>query len=145
MFVGIDVAKDELVVAVRPTGASWVSGNDEAGVRALVAQVQALTPTLIILEATGGYEILAVSALAAAALPVIVVNPRQVRDFAKATGQLAKTDRIDAGVLALFGERVRPPVRCLPDDATRELEAIVTRRRQLIDMLQAERTLVRPP
>lgn len=139
MFVGIDVAKEELVVAVRPGEASWTSANTETGIRALVGQIRALGPTLIVLEATGGYEIPAVSALATAALPVVVVNPRQVRDFAKSTGQLAKTDRIDAGILALFAERVRPPVRCVPDDAARELEAMVTRRRQLIDMLQAER------
>jgi transposase len=139
MFVGIDVAKTELVVAVRPGTSTWGTGNDATGVQALVARVQALVPTLIVIEATGGYEILAVSALAAAGLPVVVVNPRQVRDFAKSTGQLAKTDRIDAGVLALFAERVQPPVRGLPDDATRGLEAVLTRRRQLIDMLQAER------
>jgi transposase len=139
MFVGIDVAKAELVVAARPGGATWTRPNDEAGLRALVTEVQALAPTLIVLEATGGYEILAVSALATAGLPVIVVNPRQVRDFAKSTGQLAKTDRIDAGMLALFAERVQPAVRGVPDEATRELEAVLTRRRQVIDMLQAER------
>jgi transposase len=139
MFVGIDVAKAELVVAERPDSTTWTTGNDAAGVHALVARVHKLGPTLIVVEATGGYEILAVSALAAAGLPVVVVNPRQVRDFAKSTGQLAKTDRIDAGVLALFAERVRPPVRALPDETTRALEAVITRRRQLIDMLQAER------
>ena len=139
MFVGIDVAKAELVVAARPGGATWTSPNDAAGLRALVAQVQALEPTLIVLEATGGYEILAVSAFAAAGLPVVVVNPRQVRDFAKSTGQLAKTDRIDAAMLALFAERVQPAVRDVPDEAARELEAVLTRRRQVIDMLQAER------
>lgn len=139
MFVGIDVAKAELVVAARPGGATWTSPNDAAGLRELVAQVQALEPTLIVLEATGGYEILAVSAFAAAGLPVVVVNPRQVRDFAKSTGQLAKTDRIDAAMLALFAERVQPAVRDVPDEAARELEAVLTRRRQVIDMLQAER------
>lgn len=139
MFVGIDVAKAELVVAARPGGATWTSPNDEAGLRALVTQVQALAPTLIVLEATGGYELLAVSAFAAAGLPVVVVNPRHVRDFAKSTGQLAKTDRIDAGMLALFAERVQPAVREVPDEAARGLEAVLTRRRQVIDMLQAER------
>jgi transposase len=139
MFVGIDVAKAELVVAARPSGATWTSPNNEVALRELVAQVQALEPTLIVLEATGGYEILAVSAFAAAGLPVVVVNPRQVRDFAKSTGQLAKTDRIDAGMLALFAERVQPAVRDVPDEAARALEAVLTRRRQVIDMLQAER------
>src|SRR5258708_12602424 len=94
---------------------------------------------LIVLEATGGYELLAVAALAAAALPVIVVNPRQVRDFAKATGQLAKTDRIDADILARFADVVRPSLRAIPDDHVRELDALLTRRRQLLEMLQAER------
>ena len=95
--------------------------------------------TLIVLEATGGYELLCVAALAAASLPVVVVNPRQVRDFARATGQLAKTDRIDADILALFAERVRPEVRALPDADAQELDALLARRRQLLDMLQAER------
>ena len=94
---------------------------------------------LIVLEATGGYELLCVAALAAAALPVVVVNPRQVRDFARATGQLAKTDRIDADILALFAERVRPTVRPLPDAEAQELDALLARRRQLLEMLQAER------
>jgi transposase len=94
---------------------------------------------LIVLEATGGFETPAVAALAAAGLPVVVANPRQVRDFAKATGQLAKTDRIDAQILALFAARVRPPVRSLPDEAAQALDALVARRRQLIDMLVAEK------
>jgi transposase len=139
MRIGIDVAKSELVVAVRPTGEQWSVSNDEAGVRELVARLGPLTPTLIVLEATGGYELLCVAALAAAGLPVVVVNPRQVRDFARATGQLAKTDRIDADILALFAERVQPALRPLADDATRELETLLARRRQLLEMLQAER------
>jgi transposase len=139
MFVGIDVAKAELVVATLPAAERWVARNDEAGVRELVTRVATLRPQLIVLEATGGYETLCVAALSAAGLPVVIVNPRQVRDFAKATGQLAKTDTIDAGVLALFADRVRPEVRLLPDEAARDLEAVITRRRQLIDMLQAER------
>ena len=140
MLVGIDVAKAELVVAARPTGEHWAVPNDEAGVRALVERWRAgAAPELIVLEATGGYELLCVGALAAAGLPVVVANPRQVRDFAKATGQLAKTDRIDADVLALFAERVRPAVRPLADDAQRELDALLARRRQLLEMLQAER------
>ena len=138
MFVGIDVAKAELVVASRP-GPAWSCPNDEAGVRALVARLSDPKPQLVVVEATGGYEILCVAALAAAGVPIVVVNPRQVRDFAKSTGQLAKTDRIDAGILALFAERVRPEVREVPDAAARNLEALIARRRQLIEMLQAER------
>lgn len=138
-MVGIDVAKAELVVAARPSGECWTVANDERGVRTLVERLRTERPELIVLEATGGYELLCASALAAAGLPVVVVNPRQVRDFAKATGQLAKTDRIDADVLALFAERVRPEVRALPDAAAQELEALLARRRQLLEMLQAER------
>lgn len=138
MVVGIDVAKVELVVSEGAAGACWTSRNDEAGVRELTKRLAAATPELIVLEATGGYELLCVTALVAAGLPVVVVNPRQVRDFAKATGQLAKTDRIDAGLLALFGERVRPAIRALPDEQARDLEALVTRRRQLLEMRHAE-------
>jgi transposase len=139
MFVGIDVAKAELVLAVRPSGESWTVANDDAGVRAVVQELVTRGPSLIVVEATGGYEIACVAACAAAELPVVVVNPRQVRDFAKATGQLAKTDRIDAGVLAMFADRIRPTLRPLPDPDTRALEALLTRRRQLGEMLQAER------
>ncbi|HUQ46027.1 MAG TPA: IS110 family transposase [Gemmatimonadaceae bacterium] len=139
MFVGIDVAKAELVVAVRPSGDSWSVSNDDAGLRALLARLAPESPMRIVLEATGGYEMPAVAALAAAGLPVVVVNPRQARDFARSIGQLAKTDRIDADLLALYAERVRPEVRALPDDATRALEAVLTRRRQLVEMLVAER------
>ena len=139
MFVGIDVAQRELVVSVLPTGETWSVGNDDGGLKDLVARVVALTPTRVVLEATGGYEVLCAAALAAAALPVVVANPRHVRDFAKATGQLAKTDRVDARLLALFAERIRPDVRPLPDPAARELEELLTRRRQLVEMRQAER------
>jgi transposase len=139
MVVGIDVAKAELVIGVRPTGERWAVGNDERGVRTLVERLRREAPELIVLEATGGYELVCAAALAAAALPVVVVNPRQVRDFAKATGQLAKTDRVDAGILALFAERVRPAMRALPDADAQELEALLARRRQLLEMLQAER------
>jgi transposase len=139
MLVGIDVAKAELVVAVRPSGERWTVSNDEHGIRALVERLRATPPDLVVLEATGGYELLCVGALAAAALPVVVANPRQVRDFAKATGQLAKTDRIDADILALFAERVRPAVRVLADEEAQELDALLARRRQLLEMLQAER------
>ena len=126
MFVGIDVAKAELVVSLLPAAERFAVDNDERGVRTLVERLRSVAPTLIVLEATGGYELLAVAALAAAALPIVVVNPRQVRDFAKATGQLAKTDRIDADVLARFADVVRPAVRPLADDAAQELEALLT-------------------
>jgi transposase len=139
MFVGIDVAKDSLVVVERPSGACQTIENTPKALRGLVRHWQAQRPTLIVLEATGGYEALAASTLAAAALPVVVINPRQARDFAKATGQLAKTDRIDAGILAQFAEVVRPPVRALADEATRHLEALLSRRDQLLEMLGAER------
>jgi transposase len=139
MFVGIDVAKAELVVAVHPGHERWTVANDERGVRTLVERLRATAPTLIVLEATGGYELLGVAALAAAALPVVVVNPRQVREFARATGQLAKTDRLDADILARFAEQVRPAVRAIPSEEAQELDALLTRRRQLIEMLGAER------
>ncbi len=137
--IGIDVAKAELEVAVRPSGDRWTATNEAGGIRELMARLTTLGPELIVLEATGGYELAVVGALATAGLPLVVVNPRQVRDFAKATGQLAKTDRLDAAMLALFGERVHPPVRPIPDELHRELEAVLTRRRQLLEMLQAER------
>lgn len=139
MLIGIDVAKAELVIAARPSGERWTVANDERGVKALLDRLGTDRPELIVLEATGGYELLVVAALVAAALPVVVVNPRQVRDFARATGQLAKTDRIDADVLALFAERVRPAVRPIADEAAHELEALLARRRQLLEMLQAEK------
>lgn len=139
VFVGIDVAKAELVVATRPADERWPVSNDERGLRTLVERLRRDAPALVVLEATGGYEVAAVAALAAAGLPVVVVNPRQVREFARATGELAKTDGIDAGVLALFAERVRPAPRPVPDEAQRELDALLTRRRQLLEMLFAER------
>jgi len=139
MLIGIDVAKAELVIAARPSGERWTVANDERGVRTLLDRLTHERPELIVLEATGGYELLVVAALAAAALPVVVVNPRQVRDFARATGQLAKTDRIDAAILALFADRVRPVVRPIADEAAHELEALLARRRQLLEMLQAEK------
>lgn len=138
-FVGIDVAKAELVVSMVPSEERFTVANDERGVRTLVERLRAVAPALIVLEATGGYELLTVAALAAAGLPVVVVNPRQVRDFAKATGQLAKTDRIDADILARFAQVVRPAVRDIPDAEAHEFDALLTRRRQLLEMLQAER------
>jgi len=139
MFVGVDVAKAELVISIVPGEERFTVANDERGVHTLGDRLRAIAPTLIVLEATGGYELLTVAALAAAALPVVVVNPRQVRDFAKATGQLAKTDRIDADILARFAAVVRPAVRAIPDADAHELDALLTRRRQLLEMLQAER------
>ena len=138
-FVGIDVAKAELVITIRPSGEHWTIANDVAGIHTLGQRVRGHAPTLIVLEATGGYERAAVAARAAAQLPVVVATPRQVRDFARATGQLAKTDRIDADILALFAERVRPAPRALPDDAAQALDALLTRRRQVLEMLIAER------
>lgn len=139
IFVGVDVAKAALVVACRPAGGGWTAPNDPEGVAATVARLRTLAPILIVAEATGGYERALVAALATAGLPVVVANPRQVRDFAKATGQLAKTDRLDADILALFAERVRPTPQPLPEPVLQQLDALVTRRRQLLDMLTAER------
>jgi transposase len=139
VFVGIDVAKAELVMAIRPSGERWTASNDEAGIQRLVTRLGEAAPVLVVLEATGGYERPVVGALATARLPVVVANPRQVRDFARATGQLAKTDRIDADTLALFAERVRPEPRALPDDSAQALDALLTRRRQILGMVSAER------
>jgi transposase len=140
MFVGIDVAKRWLDVAVRPTGERWTVGNDEAGRAGLVERLRAAgSVALIVLEATGGYETAVVAALSSAGVPVVVVNPRQVRDFARALGKLAKTDAIDADVLAHFAEAVQPAVRALPDDLTHALQGWLARRRQLREMLTAER------
>ncbi len=138
-FIEIDVAKAQLEFACRPSAETGTVANDEGGVRELVARCQALAPALIVLEATGGYEAAVVAALATAGLPVVVATPRQVRDFAKATGQLAKTDALDAQVLALFAERVRPTPRPLPSEAVQAPDALLTRRRQLPGMLTAER------
>ncbi|HKW02442.1 MAG TPA: IS110 family transposase [Vicinamibacterales bacterium] len=138
-IVGIDVSQEAVAVAVHPTGAAWTSATTPAGLEALVARVQLETPTLVVLEASGGYELPVVAACTAAGLPVAVVNPRQVRAFARALGHTAKTDAIDAHVLAEFGARVQPEVRPLPDAATQALAALVARRRQLLDMLTAER------
>jgi transposase len=138
VFVGIDVSQTCLDIAIRP-GASYSLTHKEAAIVVLVEQLLALGPTLIVLEATGGMEIPLTSALATAGLPVVVVNPRQVRDFAKASGRLAKTDALDAQVLAQFAEVMRPQPRPLPDAETRALAALLTRRRQLVEMLTAEK------
>jgi transposase len=137
-FVGIDVAKAQLDIALRPSGERWAVPNDASGVTMLVDRLQAHHPTLIVLEATGGLERLVTSALATAGLPVVVVNPRQARDVARATGQLAKTDALDARALAHFADVIRPTPRPLPDAQTQELRALLGRRQQLVGMRTAE-------
>jgi len=146
-YVGIDIAKERLDIAERPQVSRWQAVRDEAGIGQLVQRLQAVPPALIVLEATGGLEGSVVSALLAAQLPVVVVNPRQVRDFAKATGRLAKTDRLDADLLAHFGEALKPVPRPLPDAQQRQLDGLMVRRRQLVDMLVAERNrlTIAPP
>ena len=136
-FVGIDVAKSKLDVFIGSAGESFTVPNDELGIRDLLKRV--VLGDFVILEATGGLEMPVASALAAAGRSVAIVNPRQVRDFARATGKLAKTDRLDAEVLARFGEAVRPQPRRLADEQAQALEALVTRRRQLVEMLTAEK------
>ena len=142
-YVGVDVAKDWLDVAQRPEGAPWRVSNDERGIAALVERLVQLRPALVVLEATGGMEMPVVGALVIVQLPTAVVNPRQVREFARATGRLAKADAIDAQVLAQFGEAVRPELRPFPDAATQELSALLARRRQLVGMLTAEKNRLR--
>ncbi len=137
VFVGIDVSKGTLDVALRPSCESFRVGNDQGGISALVERLSGVQPELVVLEASGGYETAVVAELAAASIAVTVVNPRQVRDFARAIGQLEKSDVLDARIL-LFAERVRPEVRPLADERTRELQALVARRRQLVEMLVAE-------
>jgi transposase len=138
VVVGIDVAKAVLDVAVRPQGAGRQLANEASGIAEVVGWLRALQPQLIVVEATGGYEAPLVAELGIAGLPVAVVNPRQVRDFARATGRLAKTDRLDAQVLAHFGQAVRPIPRPLPDDAAQALAALVERRREVVAMRTAE-------
>ena len=137
-FVGIDVAKAHLDLADR-AGAAVRLDHDDVGIAAIVERLAAGPPSLIVIEATGGLETPLVAALAAAGLPVAVVNPRQVRDFARATGRLAKTDAIDAAVLAHFAEAIRPEARPVPDEQARALAALLARRRQLVEMRVAER------
>ena len=139
VFVGIDVSKHHLDVAVRPTNERSTVTNDTAGIPELVESLAKRKPTLIVLEATGGLETAVTAALAARGLAVAVVNPRQARDFAKSMGKLAKTDKIDAVVLARFAEAIRPEPRQLPDEQAQLLQATLVRRRQLIDMLVAEK------
>jgi len=140
LFVGVDVSKKQLDVAIFPTGKSFSCPNSYAGHQKLVQRLRRCQPALIVLEASGGYQSAAARALAQAELPVTVVNPRQVRDFAKATGQLAKTDQIDAQVLALFAYQLRPEVRPVPDAAAQQRRDLGLRCQQLRDNLAAERT-----
>ena len=137
--VGIDVAKDRLDIAVRPSEEVFTVERNAAGLDHLVARLRELSPHLVALEATGGFETIAAAALAGAGLPIVIVNPVQIRAFAKAIGKHAKTDRIDAAVIAHFAEATRPQPRPLPDAATRLLADLVTRRRQIIEMIGAER------
>lgn len=139
IFVGIDIAKDQVDVHVHPTDERFQLSRTDAGLAELVARLQPLGPQLVVLEATGGYEIPVAAVLASAGVPVAVVNPRQIRDYARATGQLAKTDALDARLMALFAEAVQPEVRPLPTPEAQALGDLVTRRRQLVDMLGAER------
>jgi transposase len=136
-FGGIDVAKAQRDIALRPSGERWAVPNAASGVATLVAQLQVRHPTLIVLEATGGLERAVTSALATAGLPVVVVNPRQVREVARATGQLAKTDALDARALAHFADVIRPTPRSLPDAQTQELRALLGRRQPWIAMRTA--------
>jgi transposase len=137
-FVGIDVSKARLDVAVRPSGEVFSVGNDEAGFATLVERLKTVEPRLVIVEATGGYQAPVVAALTVAGVAVAVVNPRQVRDFGRATGRLAKTDVLDAEVIARFGEALQPEPRPMPDAETHTLQAIVARRRQIVEMITAE-------
>ncbi len=143
VYVGIDVSAKQLDVAIRPTGEARQYTNDPEGIASIMEQIVPLKPSGVVLEATGGFETVVAGELELAGLPVSLVNPRQVRSFARATGRLAKTDAIDAQVLAQFAEAVKPPVRPLPDEETRELRALVDRRRQLLEMVKSERNRLR--
>ena len=140
VYIGIDVSKNHVDVAVRPTGQRWTISNDEPGIRELVSRLRALDPAIVVLESTGGLELPSVAALATGGLPVVIVNPRQVRDFARATGTLAKTDALDAAALAHFADAVRPAVRPLRDAETQVLSSLVARRHQVVSIVVAERT-----
>lgn len=143
-YVGIDVSKDRLDVAVAPDGTSRQVPHTERGISELGEQLRALGPVLVVMEATGGMEMPVLAHLTTLGVPAVAINPRQVRDFGRATGKLAKTDAIDAQLLALFAERVRPAVRPVPDEAAQALGALVARRRQLIEMLTAEKQRLGP-
>lgn len=138
-YIGIDVAKAHLDLAVHLSGDPWRVSNDEAGINTIVTHLGEMDPALVVVEPTGGLEMPLTAALAATGIPVAVVNPRQVRDFAKASGRLAKTDRLDAQVLAHFAHAMKPTPRPLPDAQTQELAALLARRQQLVQMLTAEK------
>ena len=138
VFVGIDVSKDRLDVALRPGGDVFAVERNAAGLEILAERLKALSPQIVMLEATGGFETIAAAALSAAGLPVVVANPAQVRSFAKAIGQRAKTDPIDAAVIAHFAEATKPELRPLPDAATQLLADLIARRRQIVEMMAAE-------
>jgi transposase len=139
VFVGIDVSKARLDVAVLPGEKTWSTTNDDDGIPELVAKLVELAPNLVLLEATGGLERRVLAKLVGAGLPAMAINPRNVRDFARSLGKLAKTDRIDAIVLARFAQAVRPALRPIADEQTQELQAQLTRRRQLVEMIVAEK------
>jgi transposase len=138
-FIGIDVSKAHLDIAIRPTQDHWQVENTQAGITELVVKLRPMAPSLIVLEATGGYETCCTASLVAAGFAVAVINPRQARNFAKSLGRLAKTDKVDASVLAHFGDALRPEPRPMPDEATQHLQAVLVRRRQVIEMLVAEK------
>jgi transposase len=138
MFVGIDVSKDRLDVSIRPNAERFVVSRNEAGIAELVTRLQTGSPELVVLEATGGYEQVVLAALIGQGLPAVAVNPQQIRAFARALGQRAKTDPLDGDVIAHFAEAVRPAVRPLPDEAARTLAELVARRRQLVEMMAVE-------
>ena len=148
MYVGIDVSKDRLDVAVHGQDKVWSFTNDEGGIEQAVKMIKELSPVLVVLEATGGIELPVVASLGASGVPVAVVNPRQARDFGKATGKLAKTDVLDAKMLAHFAAAVHPEPKALPDATAQGFAAILARRRQLVEMLVAEknrsRTAIKP-
>ncbi len=139
VYVGIDVSKKQLDLAFEPDNGAKQFSNDDVGIAELVAQLKSPVPRLVVLEATGGLELLVTAALAVAGVPVVVVNPRQVRDFAKAIGRLAKTDQLDARVLALFAKAVQPEPRPVRDAESQALEDFVARRRQIVEMITAEK------
>lgn len=148
IYVGIDVSKDRLDIAIHGRDKLWSFSNDEGGIEQTVKRLKGLSPVLVVLEATGGIELPIVASLGASGVPVAVINPRQARDFGKATGKLAKTDVLDAKLLAHFASAVRPEPKALPDAAALEFAAILARRRQVVEMLTAEknrsRTAIKP-
>jgi transposase len=137
-YAGIDVSKDTLDVGVYPGGETWHDTNNEEGINRIFEKLREVSPERVVLEPTGGLEYPVVERLLAEGMPVVMINPRQVRDFARSLGRLAKTDKLDALILARYGEALKPPVRVLPDEATRELKATLVRRRQLLNMLSSE-------